>query len=307
MDVLPVTRPTSSGIPLARPILEWDRSWYVPIVHIDGVPGSGKTSLGRQLNSIPHLAILDMDDIYDQNGRLLLESRDSPDTECMDETKHPDMGVFLERLQTRNVRSLRTYIDDVHTHAYQSGVQLIVLIGIVIDVRSIATYRIFLDLPTREIWRRLNRRNLSSLVQNQVAIERSLSDSTLSPRQVAFRLLFEYQVRCSFLTEESDVRDMKTRMVTDAQDSGYLFVDSDSALLMVAKLITSPTPPSISHVYTQPRISWLDQIQREKNPATLALAYVVSDVWPASSVETVAECVVVAPTNPTQMETPSET
>ena len=151
-------------------LLVKEPTWTLPIVHVNGLPGSGKTGLAKRLGATPYVVSKDLDDIWDENARKLMAGLTPEELKALDSSQDTSgTQVFFDRLKELCVLSLRSFLDTIHSTLHKTHAQIIVLVGVltnVMDLSQIAQHKLFIEMDTREVWRRLNLRTLDTIYDN---------------------------------------------------------------------------------------------------------------------------------------------
>lgn len=156
------------------------------IVHIDGLPGSGKTTLGQKLNKLNNVHVIDTDDISDKN---VIEMLNKADHKKLQDLK--EQSKLIDKLNAKN-------IDDTIAILGSRKEHVLVFIGNAIPfLEKYSTHKYFLDINMLELFKRINLRTLNSIVENKAGIEKTLKNTT-NAFITESMCMAKYKIRLSF-------------------------------------------------------------------------------------------------------------
>ena len=154
-----------------------------------GMPGSGKSFIGKELSAMTHLPLLDIDRwMEDLEGGIPLAQ--------LIEQKGADYVLDLE---TRNIRSQNFYETIVSTPGS-------IIYNDVLDVLQQQTHIIWLDVPLGTIKKRLATN--SEHARLIIGLEEKGIETLFSERVVAYKQWAHYTINCDRKTASEIVSDI---------------------------------------------------------------------------------------------------
>jgi hypothetical protein len=151
------------------PQLEIRQRVSMPIIHITGPAGAGKTTIGNQLKERGILAI-DTDTITDDPRYTSVSIKDA-----------------LAFVYGEISRILRDYHNTV------------VFVGLTVDLSLIASQLYWLDTDPRTVYERFTNRSISIICDNKSTIDAAIENHTISQQGDYLKLMTELKIRGSVL------------------------------------------------------------------------------------------------------------
>ena len=152
---------------------------------IGGLPGSGKTTLGKELAKLDaaRIRVVELDDIDDTNALYLLETR--PWT---------SRAAFDKELDRLNMISLRAVI------AEQADVPVLILVGLMHEAVPLVDAKYFIKPDVVTVLKQLNQRSLRDIETHRRSID-ALYDACRTKRDCERAdaiMLYKYKIRRLF-------------------------------------------------------------------------------------------------------------
>jgi adenylate kinase family enzyme len=190
----------------------------LPIIHILGEPGSGKTSIGLKLKEYSDkFAIIELDDIDDPIAlkmlnnpkylRLALSTKDSDNTEFFN---------IKDKKGTAQITKL--------IKQYQIENKIVVITGLSIDIKNISiTDKYFINIDPKILFKQLNLRTLNYIVKYHTEIKSLIENE--NPEKINHILLYKYNLRAPFLADYNDVARFLQNKIKQNKTYKLLFSD----------------------------------------------------------------------------------
>jgi len=197
----------------------------INIVHITGLSGSGKTTIGRALKEEPAFIVIDTDDIDDKNAQALIDAGQG--------WEWPNLELIVE-----NSREFARLIKEA-----PAG-KIVVIVGMIIDMPTVTNFMkptklsidgYYLDVDPMTIYRQLNLRHLD-IISREADRLRDEIKSTDDPILLNNKMVIQYKLRGMFpVTLSSIVNQIKQQRENSSVD-GYRFVPPEILLQALRNL-----------------------------------------------------------------------
>lgn len=196
------------------------------LFHISGTSGSGKTTIGKQLENIKNTVVIDTDDIDDKNALKILS--DPQFTYLFENSK--TINGFWNILDKKNNDTLLELLE-------KNKDKNIILVGMTVYPPSetgVIGYSI--NVSDDEIFYRTNKTELNTLCSNCKELK-DLFDKEKNKYIISLKMLFEYKIRQSFPIVPSQITDnIEMRKKYDT-DKGYKYLKHDEIIENIKKQI----------------------------------------------------------------------
>lgn len=181
------------------------------IVHIDGVSGAGKTTLGNKLSKLKNVVVIDTDDIDDKNAMKLLN-----DSKCNWMWNDKNIGKFNKEKDALNRDVVKKII-------LKNKHKTIIFVGLTITPPK-ANKKYFIKSNVDVVYNRLGKRTLHTICKNKESINKLYN---MKNKDKSFLLLlYKYKVRGPLPYPEELKKDIFYR-TKKARKKKYTVMDVD--------------------------------------------------------------------------------
>ena len=189
-----------------------------PIIHIQAVSGSGKTSLGQRLKKhSDKFSVIELDDIDDPIALELLTDQKYLKLICSEKNK--DNDKFFEEKDRLGLIELNKLIEK-----NKKENKITIITGLSINLETIPiTDKYYINIEPEQLFKQYNLRTLDDIFDNYDEIKTLIKNS--SPELVGQILLFKYKIRGIFLKPYSKVKDSLAANIKKKKD--YKLMTSD--------------------------------------------------------------------------------
>ena len=180
------------------------------IIHINGLPGSGKTTLGKELSNILNIDVVDTDDIHHVNALKILSKynfeTDQLDREYRDyhhellEINQEDLNEIIEKYTDKNL----IITGDAH--------------GMIINTDKGFYIKIDIDLH----YKQYNMRLLESINEHYDDIKEKLN-SDISTQKKEIEICIKYKISGPFMCSYSQLRKLDSISEEKSKKIGYKY------------------------------------------------------------------------------------
>lgn len=196
------------------------------LFHITGSAGSGKTTLGKKLSSLPNTIVLDTDDIYDTNAIELLND---PTYDKIFENNVKVQG-FWKIVEKKNY-------DDLYELLKNNKNKNIIMVGMTIyppPETDVIGYTI--DIDSNDLFYQLNKRTIETICTNCIDITK-LFEEEKNKYKVDLKLLFEYKIRLSFPILPNQIDESVANRKKHSEELGYKYLKADEIIEEITTII----------------------------------------------------------------------
>ena len=120
-----------------------------PIIVISGVAGSGKTTLGKKLNKLQNVNVVELDEIDDENALELLKNQ------------WVSVDKFHKMKDKMNNISIMNIINNIKEN------DIYIFIGLLDEINKYATHKYFIKPDIVTIYKQVNLRTLNDIVNGE--------------------------------------------------------------------------------------------------------------------------------------------
>ncbi len=159
------------------------------IIHITGVSGSGKTSLGNKLRrTAKNTVVIDTDDIDDKNATDIIENKKYNSYFC-----EKKMNKFFDLRAKMNYSDVKKIIKQC-----EDSNKTLIFIGLSFygkaDPINYADYKYYIDIEPEENFRYVTSRNIDDVCKECKNLK-SLMKKETNPYKIQMLILHKYKIR----------------------------------------------------------------------------------------------------------------
>ena len=177
------------------------------IVHIAGLTGSGKTSLGKRLSKFRRIKVIDTDDIDDPNRLKYGQNKTSR--------------------KGANKKDMMSVIKSIGDNEILVAVGHL-FPGIEEALKPRLTDKYFIKIDPETLFRQYNLRTLDSLIANSQKIKALLSNKNIKPIEAHELFSHQFKIRNGFdCRGVKDIKKQYKKAVKTVKEKGYKVMTSD--------------------------------------------------------------------------------
>ena len=193
------------------------------IIVISGLAGSGKSTLGKKLNKLQNVNVVELDDIDDENALELLEK------------KWMGIDKFHKMKDKLNNESIMNIINNIKEN------DIYIFVGLLDEINKFATYKYFIKPDIVKIYKQVNLRTLNDIVVNEKVMKKLFNKcKTMSDiEQTNEILLYKYKIRRLFPDSKWGIKDMVERRTDDATKNNFKILPVDKIYNVVKNHINN--------------------------------------------------------------------
>jgi hypothetical protein len=186
------------------------------LFHISGPAGSGKTTIGTKLSSLPNTIIIDTDQIDDSNALTMLYDDKYKEFYTNEKT----IEGFWRILEQKNIESLGEQLE-------KNKEKNIILVGLTIYPPPETNVQGFsIQIDSTELYFQINKRTIDDLCENCVNLK-ELFDHEKNKIKIDLETLFKYKIRMQFPLLPYQIQEaVEWRKKYDGE-KGYKYVKPD--------------------------------------------------------------------------------
>jgi len=181
------------------------------VIVISGLAGSGKTTLGKKLNKLQNVNVVELDDIDDENALKLLEKQ--------------WMGIdkFHKMKDKMNSVSIINIVDNIKEN------DIYIFVGLLEQINKFATHKYFIKPDIVKIYKQVNLRTINDIVNNENAIKKLFNKcETLADIDKTNEIiLYKYKIRRLFPDSKYGIKYMIERRTVDAKKNDFKILPVD--------------------------------------------------------------------------------
>ena len=198
------------------------------IIHIDGIPGSGKTTLGKEISKKFNIDIIDFDDIIHQI-KIKLVSKYNFDTCQIGTNKYkPDqiIKIYNHELRLESVNYLNEIIEKY------TDKTLIITGCIRSDIKLYFDKGFYIKIDEELCYKQFNMRSLELIKDNYVGIK-DIINSDISIQSKNIEIEVKYQIQSTFMSPFIHYREI---MEKNSRRIGYKYATYNEIIKEIEQL-----------------------------------------------------------------------
>ena len=183
------------------------------VIHINGIPGSGKTTLVKKLNKNKNILAIDTDDISDANEMKMLNNK-----KCDYLYNKKNIKKYFKLLEKENNKSIKQIIKDNKN-------KIIVFAGLSIVIPN-PDYGFVVKTDIDTNFKRLNLRSLEEICNQKKEIKKLLQ-SNIPTYKKDLLLFAKLRLHVPFATIVPDIEKRIEKIVKIAKENKFKLLKSD--------------------------------------------------------------------------------
>ena len=193
------------------------------VIVISGLSGSGNSTLGKKLNKLQNVNVIELDDIDDENALILL--------------KKQWMGVdkFNKMKDKMNSVSIMNIINNIKDN------DIYIFVGLLDEINKFATHKYFIKPDIVKIYKQVNLRTLGDIVNSENAMKKLFNKcKTLADIEKTNEIiLYKYKIRRLFPDSKYGIKYTIDRKIDDAKKNDFKILHIDKIYNVVKNHINN--------------------------------------------------------------------
>ena len=193
------------------------------IIHINGSPGSGKTTIINKLKTKKNIVAIDLDDIDDKNAMKLLNDK-----------KNDHMFINLKATIKFWKAKAKLNKESLKKIMKENSDKVLVFAGLSIDIPNV-DYGFVMKIDAGKNYKQLSSRTLTDICKNSKQLKKLVTSEIVQNKQFLI-MLFKYKIRVYFPMWIIDIEKKISSKIQYAKNNNYKYIPSKEIYKQIIKI-----------------------------------------------------------------------